>query len=146
MKTVFKFLLLVIILNLIRYFIVGPIEGLTIMEPMHRVMPEYPECFNNEFTQFDWMTSFFYNFMLWVSVVWIFHLAHPALKGSYLIKSLKVFGICCLFFSSLAAIYMNHYIVDIRTFYRYSILDAIIVFTILGVGNGLLYPRIMGKY
>ena len=140
MKTIFKFITLVIILNLIRYLIGGPIEGFTIMEPMHRVMPQYPDCFNNEFTQADWASSFFYNFMLWLSVVWIFHVAHPSVGGSYLVKSFKIFGLCCLFFVSLAAVYMNHYSTDIRTFYQYSMVDALILFSLLATANGFLYP------
>ena len=40
MQTIAKLAVLVILLNLVRYVIGGPIENLTIMEPMHRVMPE----------------------------------------------------------------------------------------------------------
>lgn len=145
MKTILKFLLLVVLLNLVRYFIGGPIEGFTIMEPMHRVMPEYPMCFNNNFTTQDLASSFFYNFMLWLSVTWIFHVAHPALSGSWVVRSLKVFGLGWLFFASLAAVYMNHYVADIRTFYLYSILDALILFPLLGVTNGVLYPWLFGR-
>lgn len=83
--------------------------------------------------------------MLWLSTTWIFHVAHPALNGSWIIRSLKIFGLGCLFFISLAAVYMNHYAPDIRTFYRYSKLDALILFPLLGVANGLLYPLLLGK-
>lgn len=145
MKTALKLILLVVLLNLIRYLIGVPIEGITIMEPMHRVMPEYPRCFNNDFTGQDWASSLFYNFMLWFSITWIFHVAHPALAGSWIARSLKIFGLGCLFFISLAAIYMNHYVPDIRTFYQYSMLDALILYPLLGLANGVLYPRIFGK-
>jgi hypothetical protein len=144
-KTALKLILLVVMLNLIRHLVGGPIEAFTIMEPMHRVMPEYPTCFNNQFTGWDWASSFFYNFMLWFSITWIFHIAHPALSGSWVVRSLKVFGLGCLFFISLAAVYMNHYVPDIRTFYQYSMLDALILFPLLGVANGLLYPWIFGR-
>ncbi len=145
MKTVFKFLLLVVLLNVIRYLIGGMIEQHTIMLPMHQPIAEFPACFNNNFTEYDWGTSFFFNFMLWLAVTWLFHLTWPALQGSFLLRSLTIFGICCLFFISLAAVYMNHYPEGIRTFYRYSILDALILFPLLGVANGLLYPLLFGK-
>lgn len=143
--TLGKFLLLVVILNIVRYLIGGPIEGLTIMEPMHRVMPEFPGCFNNDFTSQDFAISFFYNFMLWLAVTWIFLLAYPSMRGSFVVRSLKVFAVCCLFFISLAAIYMNHYIPEIRPFYMWSMVDAIILFFIVGLANGLIFPWLFKK-
>lgn len=145
MKNILKFLLLVVLLNGVRYLIGGMIEQYTIMLPMHQPMAEFPFCFNNNFTDHDWATSFFFNFMLWLAVTWLFHLAWPALKGSFITRSLIVFGICCLFFISLAAVYMNHYQEGIRTFYRYSMIDALILFPLLGVANGILYPLLLGK-
>lgn len=140
-----KFVLLVVLLNLVRYVIGGPIEGIVLMEPMHAVMPQYPEVFNTEFSNTDFSVSLFYNFMMWLTATWVFYLAHPALTGGYITRSLKLFGLMGLFFISLAAVYMNHYTGEVRTFYLYSILDAVILFPIVGVANGWLFPRIFRK-
>lgn len=137
-----KFLLLVFLLNIIRYLIGGPIEALVLVEQMHAVMPKYPEVFDTNFSNADFTISLFYNFMLWLTATWVFYVAHPALKGSFIVKSLKIFGLMGLFFISLAAVYMNHYTADIKTFYLYSMLDAVILFPLVGVANGILYPRI----
>ena len=87
------------------------------------------------------MTSYFYNFMMWLSIVWVFHWMHPVLGGNMVVRSLKVFGIMLLFFASLAAVLMNHY--QARQFHALIILDGVIVFPIIGVLNGLLYPLIV---
>ncbi|MDX1618765.1 MAG: hypothetical protein R3224_08265 [Balneolaceae bacterium] len=136
---------MVLLLNLVRYVVGGPIEGLVLMEPMHAVMPQYPDVFDTDFSSTDFAISLFYNFMLWLTAAWMFYLAHPAFKGSMVVKSLKVFGLMGLFFISLAAIYMNHYTADIKTFYLYSMLDAVILFPLVGLANGLLFPRIFRK-
>ena len=36
---------------------------------------------------------------------------------------------------------MNHYVVGIRPFYYWSMVDALIVFTVVALANALLYPR-----
>lgn len=140
MKKIGKFILLVFLLNLIRYLIGGPLEALILMEPMHAVMPKFPEVFNTEFSNADFIISLGFNFMLWLTATWVFYLAHPALKGNYIMKSLKIFGLMGLFFISLAAIYMNHYTDPVKPFYLYSMLDAVILFPIVGLANGLLFP------
>lgn len=145
MLTSIRFFGLVVVLNVIRYAVGGPIEGLTIMEPMHAVMPEYPGVFDLEFSTRDFAISLFYNFMLWFSAALMFHLAWPALSGPMWIRSLKVFGVMALFFCSLAAVYMNHYVGAMRTFYSWSMVDALILFPLLGLANGLIYPLIMGR-
>lgn len=137
-----KFIFLVFLLNVIRYVIGGPIEAVVLMEPMHAVMPQYPEVFDTDFSNADFAVSLFYNFMMWLTATWVFYLAHPSLKGGFIVKSLKVFGLMGLFFISLAAVYMNHYTADIKTFYLYSMLDAAILFPLVGMANGLLFPRI----
>lgn len=139
-KTVLKFLLLVVLLNVVRYVVGGPIESVTIMEPMHAVMPEYPEVFDTNFSTTDFTISLGYNFMMWCTATWVFHLTHPVFGGHVVAKSLKVFGLMCMFFVSQAAVYMNHYTDPVKPFYLYSMLDGLIVFTIVGVANGLLYP------
>lgn len=142
MKTVLKFLGLVLLLNIVRYFIGGPIEALVLMEEMHAVIPQYPEVFDTDFSTRNFIISLFYNFMMWLTATWVFYIAHPQVKGNFIIKSLKIFGLMGLFFVSLAAVYMNHYTADIKTFYLYSMLDAVILFPLVGVANGLLFPKL----
>jgi len=144
MKTFFKFLLLVIILNIIRYVIGGFIEMPLVVNKLFAVMEANPSYFNINFTTFDWVTSFFYNFMLWLTIIWVFHLLHPALGGNYIVKSLKVFGIMFLFFASLSGVYMNHY-THTKAFYLYNVLDALIIFPIVAIANGLIYPWMFRK-
>lgn len=127
-----------VLLNVLRYYPGGWLEMYTIMEPMHRPMSAHPDAFG--FTAADLPSSYFYNFVLWLSVVLIFHLAKDGLKGKMIVRSLIVFGVCCLFFCSLAAVYMNHFNQGIRTFFRYSMVDAVLLFSYLGILNGLLYP------
>lgn len=135
--------MLVLLLNLVRYLIGGPLEALFVVENMHAVIPQFPEVFDNDFSNTDFVISLGYNFMLWLTATWMFYLAHPALKGNYIIKSLKVFGLMGLFFVSLAAVYMNHYTDAVKPFYLYSMLDAVILFPIVGVANGVLFPRFL---
>jgi hypothetical protein len=130
---------LIIILNVLRYVIAGPIEMLLVANKMFAVMQKNFTFFNTKFTTVDWVTSYFYNFMMWLTIVWVFHLTNPLLRGGCLVKSLKVFGIMFLFFASLSAIYMNHYS-HTRDFYVYSIFDGLIVFSIVAIANGLIYP------
>ncbi|MEQ8524794.1 hypothetical protein [Gracilimonas sp.] len=145
MKTFLKFLGLVFILNIVRYLIGGPIEAIVLMEPMHAVLPQYPQVFDTDFSTTDFTISLFYNFMMWLTATWVFYISHPQLKGNYIIKSLKVFALMGLFFISLAAVYMNHYTADVKVFYLYSMLDAVILFPLVGVANGFLFPRIFKK-
>ncbi len=138
-----KLFVYTILLNILRYFPGGWIEMYTIFDPMHQPMEDYPDCFG--FTENDLPASFAYNFLLWLSVVLIFHIAHKSLSGGMIFRSLIVFGLCCLFFVSIAAIYMNHYTLGIRSFYLYSMLDAVLLFSFLGLVNGWLYPVFFKK-
>ena len=146
MKTTLKLLILVILLNIVRYFIGVPIESLTIMDPMHRVMPLYPDVFDTDFTTTDFTTSLFYNFMLWFTAELIFHLLHPVLRGPIWVRSLKSYMLMALFFCSLAAIYMNHYSDAVKPFYLWSMVDALILFPLVGLANGILYPWFFPKH
>jgi len=137
-------MILVIIINLVRYFVPTFIEAPLVLGKLFAVMGNNPTYFNTAFTTFDWATSYFYNFMMWLAILWVFHLLHPVLQGHIIVKSLKVFGIMLIFFASLSAIYMNHYSHP-KEFYFYNVLDAVIVFPIVAVANGLLYPLIMRK-
>ncbi|REJ79359.1 MAG: hypothetical protein DWQ47_01060 [Acidobacteria bacterium] len=145
MKTVLKLIGLVIVLNLVRYFVGGPIEGFTIMEPMHRVMPMYPNTFDNDFTSADFAISLVYNYLMWFWAAVVFHLIHPQLKGPFWWKSLQGYWLMGLFFCSLAAVYMNHYVDAIKPFFIWSMVDAAIVFTVVGFANALFYPLFFRK-
>jgi hypothetical protein len=136
-----KFLTLVLALNLIRYVFGYPFEKLLIFDPLFGTMERNALCFNTTFTTFDWATSYFYNFMMWLTITWVFVAMQPRLAGDTVTKSLKVYGLMFLFFASVSAIYMNHYRHE-RTFYGYNILDALIVYTLVAVANGLIYPRL----
>ena len=61
-----------------------------------------------------------------------------------LVRSLKSYGLMALFFIALAAVYMNHYVEPIRSFYRWSMVDACIVFAVVAAANAYLYPWFMG--
>lgn len=145
MKTVLKLIALVIVLNVVRYLIGGPIEGITIMEPMHRVMPLYPETFDNDFSNSDFAISFLYNYLMWFWAAVVFHLIQPQLKGPFWWKSLRGYWLMGLFFCSLAAVYMNHFVDAIKPFYIWSMVDAAIVFTVVGLANAVLYPLFFRK-
>ena len=108
-------------------------------------MEANPSYFATEFTAIDWATSFFYNFVMWLTCVWVFHLMRPTIAGSDLVASLKVFGIMCLFFASISAILMNHYSHP-KDFYFWIILDGVLIYALVGACNGLLYRRVMGPF
>jgi hypothetical protein len=134
-----KFLALVVVLNVLRYLLGFPFEKWLIFERLLGAMQRSSSCFNTQFTTFDWATSYFYNFMMWLTITWVFVMMHPVLRGSILVKSLKVYALMFLFFASVSAIYMNHYRHP-KDFYAYNILDGLIVYTLVGVVNGLIYP------
>lgn len=134
-----KLILLCILLNLLRYYVIGFLEGLVIMGPLWESMQKNISYFNTDFATIDWVTSYFYNFVMWFTVTVAFHKVHPHLRGSMPVKSLKVYGFFVIVFASISAIYMNHYSHS-KDFYLYSILDAVLVFSLLGLANGFLYP------
>ena len=140
-----RFLALVLILNVLRYA-GGAIFELTLILPgLSEVMENNPSYFHTSFDTVDWVTSYFYNFVMWLVCVWVFHLMRPVLNGSDTLASFQVFGIQCLFFAAVSAIYMNHYSHP-RTFYLWNISDAVLVYSIVALGNGLLYRRLMGPH
>ncbi len=140
--TFMKFLTLVIILNLLRYaYAYLPIEA-SVFGSMLGAMERSPSYFNMNFTTFDWITSYFYNFILWLSITWIYFYLHPVFKGNHIVKSLKVYGIFWVLFASISAIYMNHYSHP-KGFYLWNIVDALLVFPFVALANGMLFPRIL---
>ena len=138
-------MLLVVLLNVVRYLVGGVIESFTIMEPMHRPMELYPEVFDNDFTSADFAMSFGYNYAMWLAVALGFHFMHPSITGGWLRRSCLAHAIMCMFFMSLAAVYMNHYQGEMRDFYFYSILDGPIVFSVVALANAWLYPWVMRR-
>lgn len=140
-----RFLALVVILNLLRYLGGFLIEPLRIFPGMSAAMEDGAGNFNIAFETFDWVTSYFYNFIMWLTIVWVFHLMRPAIKGSDLVASFKVFGIMWVFFASVSAILMNHYSHP-KDFYFWINLDGLLVYTFVAVCNGVLYRRIMGRH
>lgn len=135
---------LCIMLNLIRYFVIGFIEQAFILEQLFGTMEKSRDYFNTEFTTIDWLTSFLYNFVMWFAMLASFHIAHPNLKGTMLVRSLKVFGLMLVLFLSISAIYMNHYSHP-KDFYVWNMIDAVVVIPLVGIANGLLYPWMFGR-
>ena len=41
-------------------------------------------CFNTQFTTLDWVTSYFYNFMVWLTIAWVYAKMHPVLREALL--------------------------------------------------------------
>lgn len=144
MKSFLRFVALVVVLNIVRYAVGGPIEFPLVVNKMSGVMERNPACFNLQFSTLDWATSFFYNFMMWLTITGVFHLLHPVLSGNFIMRSLKVYGLMFLFFASVSAIYMNHQIIP-KSFFVYSILDSLIIFPIVATANGLLYSHFMTR-
>lgn len=142
MKTFLKLLLLVMLLNVARYLLGFYLKSWWVLPGMFGVMEKFPESFNTNFNSVDFAISLFYNFMLWFTTAWLFHLAHPRLRGGFIVKSLKLYGIAGLFFCSLSAVYMNHYVAAMRPFYLFSMLDALLLFPLVALVNGFLYPRL----
>ena len=142
---VLRFLGLVIVLNVLRYVVGAVVEPLLIFPGLFGAMESHSSYFNTSFTQLDWFTSYFYNFVVWLTCVWVFHLMRPALRGNDVLASLKVFALMWLFFASVSAVYMNHYS-HAKAFYAWNIADALMMFAVVAIGNGLLYRRVMGTY
>ena len=142
---ILRFLGLVLLLNVLRYGGGFLFEPFIIFPGLFGAMEESASFFRTEFQTFDWVTSYFYNFLMWLTCVWMFHLLRPVIGGSDLVASLKVFGIMWLMFTSVSAIYMNHY-AHPRDFYFWNIFDALLVYALVAAGNGLIYRRIMGDH
>lgn len=140
LKTFLKLVLYTAVLNVFRYYPIGWIELATLFEPMHAPMEQQALCFG--FQPDDFTSSYIYNYLLWFWTVMIFHIGHRSIAGHMLIRSLVLFGLCAALFISLAAIYMNHFNQEIRVFFRWSMVDALVVFGLLALINGYLYPKI----
>ena len=134
-----KLLLLVVVLNVVRYVVAGPIEALLIFDRLFGAMDASRSFFNTQFTRWDWITSYFYNFIMWLVAEIVFIIMEPVLIGGAIVKSLKAFGLMNLAFLSISAIYMNHYSHP-KTFYLYNMLDSLIAFAVVALANGLIYP------
>lgn len=144
MATAVRLVGLILVLNVIRYLVAGPIEQLTVLPPLIAAMAESAGYFNSEFSTRDWVTSFLYNGLMWGAAVLAFHWMHPRLRGGWVARSLQSYGLMCGFFLAVSAIYMNHYSHP-PTFYLYNMGSAVIAFTVVALANALLYPRIMRR-
>ncbi|MBI3006220.1 MAG: hypothetical protein HYY49_12515 [Ignavibacteriales bacterium] len=139
-----KFLGLVVALNIIRYTVPMPYELPLAVTPMMEAMSSSASYFNTHFTNVDWITSYFYNFMMWLSFSWLYFYIHGMFKGNHVTKSLKLYAIMLVVFAAISAIYMNHYSHP-KDFYIWSIVDAALVFPVVAIGNGLLFPLMFKK-
>ncbi len=137
--TAAKLIGLCAVLNILRYYVFGFIEGVFVMGPLFAAMEQSKEYFNTDFKTIDWVTSYFYNFVLWFVITIAFHVVHPRLTGNTVLRSLKVYGLMLVMFASVSAIYMNHYSHP-KDFYIYNILDSVLIFPLVGIANGFLYP------
>lgn len=117
------------------------IEGAIIMQGHNDALAARPEVFR-DFTTTDWVTSFSYNFMLWFTIALVFYFTHRCFSGSWIVKSLKVWGLMLMFTLSLLAVVMNHY--EHREIYIYLMLSSVISFPIVALANGLLFPWLTG--
>ena len=142
-ETALRLLLLVLALNVIRYVVVGPMEQVTLMGPMHRGFVDYPDTFNADFGTNDFIIGLVFNFVMWVCVLLIFHFMQASLPGPLLMRSVLGFALCALLFVSIAAVYMNHFRDHIKFFFVWSMVDALMVFVLVGIANGLLYPLLV---
>ena len=136
--TALKLLIYAAVLYLFRFFVIGQVEQYTFFEAMHQPLLDHTGCFG--FTPADFPLSHLFNYLVWCSVVLIFHIAHRSIQLRMIWKSMILFGICLLFFISLSGVFMNHFNPGIRVFYHYIMLDAVLVFGLLGVINGFAYP------
>lgn len=135
-----KILILTVVLNLVRYSIGGIVERWTVMDPMVSIMSSSAGHFNTSFTRFDWATSYAYNFAMWLVAVVVVHLLWTVLRGSPWRRSFIGFGLMFLMFAAISFIYMNHYSHP-KSFYVYSVLDGMIVYTLVAMAHAILYPR-----
>ena len=139
-----KFLGLVVSLNIVRYTVPMPYELPLAVTPMMDAMRASSVYFNSTFTTVDWITSYVYNFLMWLSFTWLYFYIHRVFKGNHVTKSLKLYAIMLGVFSAVSAIYMNHYSHP-KDFYLWSIVDAVFVFPVVAIANGLLFPLIFRK-
>ncbi len=139
--TTLKLFALCVILNILRYYVFVYVEQAIIMGPLFAAMEQSKAYFNNDFQTIDWITSFFYNFVMWFVVTIAFHVSQPHIKGHMVLRSLKVYGLMLVMFVSISAIYMNHYSHP-KDFYIINILDSVLIFPLIGIANGFLYPLV----
>ncbi len=142
MDRLLRLLALILLLNLLRYLPIGYIESLLVLDPLFAAMAADADYFVSEFTTFLWVSSYFYNFVMWSVIVIAYHLFHGQLPGNSYQRSLRVFGFMWVFFAAVSAIYMNHYSHP-PGFYLWSVVDALLVYLLMALANGLLYPLLV---
>ena len=122
-------------------FLVGGMLASPFAERMHEVMPKFPSAFYQDFDGTDMAISMAYNFALWWLATLAFHLVHPQLSGGMVWRSVKSYGVMCAYLCSVTAVYMNHFEDAAKPFFGWSMAFNVVVFPIVAVANGLLYPR-----
>ena len=140
-----RFLVLVVLLNVIRYVVTPLLETPFVFPRLFAAMEASPEYFNQDFSTWDWVTSYLYNFVMWGTAAGLFHLLRPVLRGGDVTASFKAFGLVWILFAAISGIYMNHYSHP-PNFYGWNILDAFLAFGLVALANGILYRRVMGTY
>lgn len=136
-----KLVFLVVLLNMIRYAVAAPFEKFLIFDRLFGEMQKNAGYFNTHFTTFDWVTSYFYNFLMWFACSLVYRKMEIVLRGNSVVRSLKVYGLMYLLFGSISAIYMNHYSHP-KNFYFYNIADGLIAFAVVALANAFLYPMV----
>lgn len=106
---ILKLIALTVMLNLVRYVVIGFVKEIVIVEKIGAAMAASSSYFNLEFSTADWVTSYLYNFVMWLMLTVFFHKTHPFLRGGMILKSLKVYVSTLVVFLSISAIFMNHY-------------------------------------
>jgi hypothetical protein len=139
MRRILKFSFLLALLCAVRFAIGWPLERLLLHERLTSVIETNYDLFNWQFTTWNWFVHFFLDFMTWFLITLLYVKIEPVVHGHPIRKSLKVYGVMFLFFSTSSAVYMNQYS---RTgeFFLYTILDRLLLFGILAVANGLIHP------
>ena len=140
-----RLLILILVLNLVRYFLIGVIEEALVLTYLFDSMAQSSSYFSTDFSTFDWITSYLYNFVMWSTVVYVYHRFHSLVGGNPYVRSLKIFFIMWVFFAAVSAIYMNHYSHP-RDFYIWNIIDAFLVYGLLALANGFLYPKLLQSH
>lgn len=141
MRRILKFLLLVALLNAVRYAFGWPLEKLFVAEKLTAAIENNSDIFNWQFTAADWTRFYLFNFMSLFLISLIYLKIEPVVHGHPIWKSLKVYGVMFLYFATVSAAYMNQYNHP-GDFYFYNILDRMLIFPVVAVANGVLYPRL----
>ena len=141
MRRILKFLFLVVLLCVVRFAIGWPLEHFLVHDRLSSVMESDYDIFNWQFSAWNWVVHFFLDFMTWFLISLLYVKMEPVVHGHPIRKSLKVYGVMFLFFSTSSFVYMNHFSRP-GDFFVYTMLDRLLLFTVVAVANGLIHPWI----